>query len=233
MGISIYSNIFLWKTTIPWWNFQRRPEESYCSEHQAAHGGVCHQRLQGGVSMGHGLMPWLVRRDSHRPQGLAINQRCLNIRKQLAGGPIRPWKNSWFCFCLPKKSLKNWTRALIFLIFFPSSKLKFSKFSGEFFPTQAYPQAHPPCGRLAWFEAGMVNARKELASLRAKVSIPFPVLAFMAFTNKNTGIVSGIEWVYMIIYMWLYITCIFIISGWWFGTWILFFHILGRVIPFD
>jgi hypothetical protein len=47
----------------------------------------------------------------------------------------------------------------------------------------------------------MVNARKELASLRAKVSIPFPVLAFMAFTNKNTGIVSGIEWVYMIIYM--------------------------------
>jgi hypothetical protein len=58
-------------------------------------------------------------------------------------------------------------------------------------------------------------------------------LAFMAFTNKNTGIVSGIEWVYMIIYMWLYIICIFIISGWWFGTWILFFHILGRVIPFD
>lgn len=156
-----------------------RPEESYCSEHQAAHGGVCHQRLQGGGhpwAMGwcHGLMPWLVRRDSHRPQGLAINQRCLNIRKQLAGGPIRPWKNSWFCFLSSPKASKNWTRALICLIFFPSSKLKFSKFSLSFSPSKAYPQAHPPCGRMAWFsEAGMVNARKELASLRAKVSIPF------------------------------------------------------------
>ena len=58
MGISIYSKYSYEKQPflggISW-----RPEESYCSEHQAAHGGVCHQRLQGGVPLGHGLMPWV------------------------------------------------------------------------------------------------------------------------------------------------------------------------------
>ena len=219
MGISIYSNIFLWKTTIPWWNFQRRPEESYCSEHQAAHGGVCHQRLQGGVSMGHGLMPWVdamacPERFPSAP-GLGHQPTVLEHPKATGRGTHPAMeKQLVLFFVFPKKASKNWTRALIFLIFFPSSKLKFSKFSGEFFPTQAYPQAHPPCGRLAWFEAGMVNARKELASLRAKVSIPFPVLAFMAFTNKNTGIVSGIEWVYMIIYIYVIIYYMYIYNIW-------------------
>lgn len=65
----------------------------------------------------HGLMPWLVRRDSHRPQGLAINQRCLNIRKQLAGGPIRPWKNSWFCFLSSQKKPQKIELELSFFSF--------------------------------------------------------------------------------------------------------------------
>ena len=59
--------------------------------------------------------------------------------------------------------------------------------------------------------------------------IPIVAQAYMAyidivFKNKNE------KHVYMCVCMYV-LTILY--SVWWFGTWLLFFHILGRIIPFD
>ena len=58
--------------------------------------------------------------------------------------------------------------------------------------------------------------------------------------SRGSGVTTvDVLWMFLVIErwrsspLWQLLSVFICSSGWWFGTWILFFHILGRILPFD